>query len=262
MNYISYVFKNYKLILELSRKDIKSKYLGSFMGVLWAFVHPLISILVYWTVFQVGFKTVPVDNIPFVLWLLSGMVPWLFISESWANATNSITENSFLVKKIVFRVSVLPVIKIISSLFVHLFFILILFLMFALYGWYPNIYNIQLVYYLICSMALSLALSLISSTLIVFIKDVGQIVAVMLQLLFWLTPIFWNLNIVEKEYQIFFKVNPIFYIVEGYRDTFINDKWFWHHPWQTLYFWSFVTFSSLLGIFLYKKMRSHFADVL
>ncbi|EJW18357.1 ABC-type polysaccharide/polyol phosphate export system, permease component [Paenibacillus alvei DSM 29] len=99
MNYISYVFKNYKLILELSKKDIKSKYLGSFMGVLWAFVHPLISILVYWTVFQVGFKTVPVDNIPFVLWLLSGMVPWLFISESWANATNSITENSFLVKK-------------------------------------------------------------------------------------------------------------------------------------------------------------------
>lgn len=123
-------------------------------------------------------------------------------------------------------------------------------------------YNIQILYYLLATILLSLSISYITATLVVFVKDVGQIVGVFIQLFFWLTPIFWNLNIVEDKYQFFFKLNPVFYIVEGYRDTFINHKWFWEHPSMTIYFWAIVIIAGTIGIKIFKKMKSHFADVL
>lgn len=262
MNFIQYLIKNRKMVWELSKKDMKSKYLGSFLGIVWAFIHPIVMILVYWTVFQLGFKSMPIGDIPFVLWLLTGMVPWLFFSESFASATNCIVEYSYLVKKIVFRVSVLPIVKITSSLVIHVFFIFVLFFMFWIYGYSLSIYNIQVIYYLAATSLLVLGLSWITSSLVVFLKDVGQLVAVILQLLFWLTPIFWRLDIVEAKYQFYFKLNPVYYIVEGYRDTFINHKWFWEHPFSTSYFWIVTCIILFAGILLYKKLRSHFADVL
>ncbi|GIO92515.1 transport permease protein [Paenibacillus lactis] len=262
MRLLGYVKDNYKLLWELSKKDIKTKYLGSFMGVLWAFIHPLISIIVYWVVFQVGFKTMPVEDAPFILWFLCGMVPWLFFSEGLSSATNSIIENSYLVKKIVFRVSLLPIVKILASLFVHLFFIILLFVMFKIYNYNFSLYNLQLIYYLIATISLVMSISYITSTLVVFLKDVGQLVGVCIQLLFWLTPIFWNLDIVDEKYQLYFKLNPVFYLVEGYRDTFINEMWFWESPVMSCYFWLVVLLLGVIGYRTFKKMRSHFADVL
>jgi teichoic acid transport system permease protein len=263
MNSERNTLKNLRLLWELSKKDLRTKYLGSFMGVLWAFIHPTIAILVYWVVFQVGFKTTPMDgNLPFILWLLSGIIPWFFFSESLSSATNSIIENNYLVKKIVFPVSLLPIVKVLSALFVHVFFIVVLFLMFKIYNYGFTVYNLQVIYYLLSTVCLTLSLSYITSTLVVFLKDVGQFVGVVIQLLFWLTPIFWNFDIVETKYQIFFKLNPVFYIVNGYRDAFINRIWFWEHPFMTIYFWFFVLLTSLIGMRIFKKMRSHFADVL
>ncbi|KJD42641.1 ABC transporter permease [Paenibacillus terrae] len=262
MNLTRNFSKNLKLLWELSKKDIKSRYLGSFMGVLWAFIHPMVSILVYWVVFQVGFKNVPIGDTPFILWLLTGMVPWLFFSESLSTATNSIIENNYLVKKIVFRVGLLPMVKILSALFVHVFFIFVLFIMFKIYNFEFTLYSIQVLYYLLATISLSLSISYVTATLAVFVKDVSQIVGVFIQLFFWLTPIFWNLNIVEAKYQFFFKLNPVFYIVEGYRDTFIDHKWFWEHPLNTIYFWAIVIVAGTIGIKIFRKMKSHFADVL
>ncbi|MCC3378383.1 ABC transporter permease [Paenibacillus farraposensis] len=262
MNLTQNLSKNLKLLWELSKKDIKSRYLGSFMGVLWAFIHPMVSILVYWVVFQVGFKNTPIGDTPFILWLLTGMVPWLFISESLSTATYSIIENNYLVKKIVFRVSLLPMVKILSALFVHVFFIAVLFIMFKIYHVEFTVYNFQVLYYLLATILLSLSISYITATLAVFVKDVSQIVGVFIQLFFWLTPIFWNLNIVGDKYQFFFKLNPILYIVEGYRDAFINHKWFWEHPLMTIYFWAIVIVAGTIGTKIFKKMKSHFADVL
>ncbi len=81
-------------------------------------------------VFQVGFKAQPVDNFPFILWLVAGMLPWFFFADAISTGTNSIIENSYLVKKVVFRVSLLPIIKLLSALSIHLFFI---FFMYAMY---------------------------------------------------------------------------------------------------------------------------------
>ncbi len=261
-NFFSDTLKSRKLMFELAKKDFRAKYLGSYLGILWAFVQPTITILIFWFVFQVGFKSVPVDNFPFILWLLCGMVPWFFFSEAINSATNAVIENSYLVKKVVFRVSILPIIKIISSLFIHLFFIVFLFFMFIFYGYKPSIYNFQVIYYLAATVILVLGTSWLTSSLVVFLKDVGQIVGMLLQFGFWMTPIFWSLKIVPERYQSILKLNPVYYLVEGYRDSLIYHTWFWEHRYLTLYFWFIAITMFITGAIAFKRLRPHFADVL
>ena len=142
------IYNSKRLLIDLAKNDFKSRYMGNYLGILWAFVQPLVTILIFWFVFQVGFKSMPVDNFPFILWLLAGMVPWFFFAESLQSATQSVLSNSFLVKKVVFRVSLLPIIQIISALTIHIFFILFMFGMFLYYGYTPSIYWLQILYYL------------------------------------------------------------------------------------------------------------------
>lgn len=251
-----------KIVWEFSIQDFKAKYLGSFLGVLWAFIQPTIQIIIFWFIFQVGFKSIPVDDFPFILWFISAMVPWFFISDSIQSATNSIIENNFLVKKVVFRVSLLPLFKIYSALYVHIFFLVFTIGMFCIYGYKPSIYNLQVIYYLFSMIVLVLGISWITSSLVIFLKDVGQIVSMILQFGFWLTPIFYTLNMVPEKYQFFFKLNPFYYIIKGYRDSFVYHRWFWEFPNLTVFYWIVTLMVLATGMFVFKKLRPHFADVL
>lgn len=255
-------FRNRHVIWELTKKDIKQRYLGSALGVLWAFIQPTITVLIFWFVFQVGFKSMPVDNFPFILWLVCGMFPWFFFNDAWLTATNSIFSNSFLVKKIVFRVSLLPIIQILSALIINLFFVCILFLMFGIYGYLPDIHNLQVFYYLFAEICFVFGLSLITSSLVIFLKDIGQLVAMFLQFGFWATPIFWNLKMIPEQYWFLFKANPMYYIVEGYRESFIYHRWFWELGWTNFSFWLITVIVVTFGVFVFKKLRPHFADVI
>jgi ABC-type polysaccharide/polyol phosphate export permease len=251
-----------KLVWELSRNDFRKRYLGSYLGITWAFIQPTIQILIFWFVFQVGFKSVPVDDFPFILWLICGMIPWFFFSDSVLSSSNSIIENMYLVKKVVFRIEVLPIIKIYSSFYVHFFFVLFLISMFMIYGYSPSIYYLQIPYFVIGTLLLVLGLGWLTSSLVVFLKDVGQVIAMLMQFGFWLTPIFYSLRIVPEKYHFILKLNPMYYVVEGYRDTFIYKKWFWEHPLLTLNFWLIVVMFLVVGRIVFKKLRPHFADVL
>lgn len=251
-----------KLTIELSKSDLKTRYVGSILGITWGFIQPLITILIFWFVFQVGFKSIPVDDFPFILWLMCAMIPWFFFSDSLNGATNSIVENSYLVKKVNFQVGILPIVKILSSLYIHLFFIAFLFLMFYVYDYKFSIYNLQFIYYLFATIILLIGLSYLTSSLVIFLKDVGQLVSMLLQFCFWLTPIFWSLDILPEKYLFLIKLNPVYYITEGYRSAFIYNQWFWERPFLTVYFWVFTVFSLLIGFIVYRKLRSHFADVL
>ena len=256
------IYKSRALIFQLAKNDFKARYIGSYLGIIWAFIQPLITIMVLWFVFQVGFRAMPVNDFPFILWLSCGLIPWFFFVDSINSTTNSLVEYGYLVKKVVFRVSVLPIVKIMSAFFVHLFFIAFLFLIFFIYGYKPNVYYIQIFYYSFVMTLLVLGLSWITSSLMVFLKDTAQIVAVLLQMGFWVTPILWPIQVVPERYQYLFKFNPMFYVVEGYRDTLINGVWFWHRHNQTPYFWLLTLFAFVFGALLFKKLRPHFSDVL
>lgn len=262
MNTIRDMYNSRKMIWDLARNDFKNKYAGAYLGVIWAFVQPVVTTLVYWFVFQVGFKSQPIEDFPYALWLIVGLVPWFFFSEAWISATNSMMEYSYLVKKVVFKISMLPLVKIISSLFVHLFFVAFAVIIYMLNGYMPDIYTAQFVYYTMCTFILVLALSYATSAMVVFFKDLGQFINIFMQVAMWMTPIMWPYTMVGEKYQNLLKLNPMYYIVEGYRDCFINKVWFWHRYMQTTYFWVITIGLFIIGSVIFKRLKCHFADVL
>ncbi|WP_252242318.1 ABC transporter permease [Clostridium sp. ZBS18] len=254
---------NKTLIWNLSKNDFKTKYAGSYLGITWAFVQPIVTILVYWFVFEFGLRAgSPIKGVPYILWFMAGLVPWFFFQESLLNATNCMIEYSYLVKKVVFKISILPIVKIISALFVHLVFIGFLFVVAGIYGFYPSMYTIQLIYYSFCAFFMVLALSYATSAIIIFFKDLGQIINIFLQIGMWMTPIMWSYTIVPERLQWIVKLNPMYYIIEGYRDTFINHVWFYERYFQTAYFWIISLGLLAIGAVIFKKLKPHFADVL
>ena len=261
-NFLKAIWRNKNLLYTLTLNDFKQKYTGNILGIAWAIIQPTATVLIFWFVFQVGFKSPPVGDFPFILWLMVGMFPWFFFAEALSSGTNSILANSFLVKKVLFRVSLLPIISLLSALAIHLFFILFMFAMFLYYGYTPQWHWIQILYYLFAVTILLLGLSWITSSIVVFFKDMGQLVAMVIQFGFWLTPIFWNMNIIPEKYHSLIQLNPMVYIIEGYRNSMIYHTWFWEDMTMTLYFWGVTLFIFVLGGLTFRKLRPHFADVL
>ena len=254
---------NRNLIFNLAKNDFKTKFAGSYLGMIWAFVNPIITILVYWFVFEFGLRSgSPIEGVPFILWLMAGLIPWFFFSDGLNNATNCMQEYSYLVKKVVFKISILPIVKIISSLFVHLVFIGFLFIIAFCYGFYPTLETLQIFYYLFCLFFIILATSYATSAIVLFFKDLGQIINIFLQIGVWMTPIMWNYKMLPEKYQWIVKLNPMVYITEGYRDVFINKIWFWTRQGQTIYFWTVSLALFFIGTVIFKKLKPHFADVL
>lgn len=251
-----------ELIMTLAKADFKKRFIGSFFGILWMFVQPIVTVLIYYVVFQLGFRSQPVAEVPYVLWLIPGIVPWFFFSDAWGGATNCLYEYQHLVKKMVFRVSILPVVKVFSSLFVHLIFVWIMLLVYLLYGTRPSLWWLQLLYYTACTFFLALGLSYITASANAFFKDMGQIVQIFLQIGMWIAPIMWSETMFPEKYRFIIRLNPVYYLVEGYRDCMITHEGFWSHAWMTLYFWCISLGIFGLGVRLFKKLKPHFADVL
>lgn len=261
--FLKHIIDSKKLLFTLAYNDFKAQYLGSYLGIFWAILRPLLFILVLWFVFGAGFKSKPTDDgTPFVLWLLCGMIPWFFFAEAVSKGMNAITSSAYLVKKVAFRVSILPLVKVFSSLLIHLVLVMILIIVFMLNGYYPDLYWLQLPYYILATVILTLGLGWLTSSLRVFIKDIGELIGVVIQFGFWLTPIFWSLSSIPEQYHYIVKLNPVVYIVDGFRDTFIYKTWFWENQSDTLQFWLTATILLIVGALVFKRLRPHFGDVL
>lgn len=264
------LWQNRRLIWKLAKNDFKTRYAGSYLGIVWAFVQPVVTVLLYWFVFTVALPsratTIKGDiEIPYVLWLIAGIVPWFFFSEALTNGTNALLEYNYLVKKVVFKISILPIIKIISAIFVHGFFVLFALILFACYGMYPDLYSLQIFYYSMCMVIFVLGLSYVTCSIIIFFRDLGQIISIGLQVGIWATPILWNLTTLTASHpklKFIFKLNPMNYIVEGYRNALIDKIWFWETFYSTAYFWILTLCMFALGAIVFKRLKVHFADVL
>ena len=258
------IYQNRRLIFNLAYNDFKTKYAGSYLGIFWAFTQPIVTILVYWFVFQIGLRSTEVSSYPFVLYLTSGIVPWFFFSDALNGGTNALIEYNYLVKKVVFKISVLPVVKIISAAFVHVFFVGFAMIICALYGYYPSLYSLQFIYYFVCAFIFTLGLVYATSAIVVFFRDLTQIIGIFLQIGIWMTPIMWDFNMLAPYPLLMkiFKLNPIYYIVTGYRDTFLGKVGFWEHWEWAIYFWVVTALLFVFGSVVFKRLKVHFADVL
>lgn len=261
-NFLLTLIQRRHLIFEMAKRDISTNHIGSFLGFFWTFINPLIMIFILWLVFSIGFKAAAKGDIPFVIWLTAGLAIWNTFSEAISGSTGVIIGNAHLVKKVVFPLSILPVVKLVGSFITHFIFILLLLILILLYGLPFSVYWLQSLYYFGAMSVLALGLSWITSSVNIFARDTGQIVNVFLQIGFWATGIFWDLSIMPEKVQTVLKFNPMAYIVQGYRDSFIYFVPFWHHWEMTLYFWGVTGVIFVLGATIFLRLRPHFADVL
>ncbi len=261
------LWQNRRLIWKLSKNDFKKRYAGSYMGALWALVQPVITVVMYYIVFDKimgtgGEGLRDSGEIPFVLFLTAGLVPWFYFNEAWTNATNALREYDYLVKKVVFKISILPIIKTIAATFIHVFFVLILLVVAAVYGYYPSVYTLQLVYYSACLFVFVLALSYTTCSVVVLFKDLSQIINIILQIGIWATPIMWNMDSLSAGWKLVFKLNPLVYIVNGYRDAIYGKSWFYEDFFSMMYFYVVTAVLFGIGAIIFKRLKPHFADVL
>ncbi len=256
------IVKERKVLIELAKNDFKAKHTNSLLGIAWAFALPLTVILVLWFVFQVGFRSMPVENVPFILWYIPAFLAWNFFTDAFSSSSGCLSEYYYLVKNMKFRVSVLPIVKILSSSFVHFFFIGFIFIMYFIYGWNPRINNIQVVYYYFSLLVYLLGLTWTTSALAIFSKDVLNVINLIIQVGFWATPLVWDPSTFPDWVQKVVQINPMYYICNGYRETFCSDVWFWQHPYLSLYFWGFTLIQLIIGAYTFKRLKPQFADML
>ena len=257
-----------RLIADLAKADFRKRFVGSYFGVVWMFVQPIVTVAIYYFVFGIGFRNAdPIEGVPYVLWLVPGIVPWFYFSEALNAGTNCLQEYSYLVKKVVFRVEILPIIKMISCLIVHIIFVLIMAGLYLCFGRLPKLSWIQTIYYTGSASIFAISLVYFTSAIQVFFKDMSQIVSICLQFGMWLTPIMWQEEQFADSsiYPILcniVKLNPMYYIVVGYRDSMLLGNWFWERPILSLYFWGATLCLFLVGLKVFKRLRPHFSDVL
>jgi lipopolysaccharide transport system permease protein/teichoic acid transport system permease protein len=262
-SFLSGLYTKRRIITQLVKNDLRKQNLGSFLGIAWTFIHPLVFTFVIWLVFSVGMRGGrPMDGFPFVLWFVTGMFVWFFFSAGLSSGASSILGSGYLVQKMVFRVSMLPVVKILSAFIIHCFFLLFLLILFLIHGHMPDVYFLQIFYYLFCTLVLCLGISWITSSVVLFFRDLEQIIQIIVRVGFWLTPIFWKVESIPKKWRFIFLANPVHYLVTGYRDSLLYKNWFWERPYLTLYFWGLTLVIFALGSILFRRLKPHFADVI
>jgi len=260
--FVRLLFDRRQLIWEMARRDLVQKYVGSRVGLLWTVIHPLSLIFIFWFVFGFGLKHKPVANVPFSAWLTAGMAAWFSFSGIVAESTGVIVSNPHLIKKINFPSQILPVVKIVSSMVNHLVFLILLVILLLVNGVPITFFALQIIYYYCCLVFLALGISWLTSAINVFFRDVGQIVQLVLQIMFWATPIIWDIKIMPEKVQMFLRLNPIHYIIRGYRESFIYYRPFWLHLWGGIYFWCVTLFLLIVGALVFRRLKGHFPDVL
>ncbi len=261
------LYQSRRLIWKLAKNDFKKRYAGSYLGMVWAFVQPVVTVVMYWIVFDRVFNTrsqlvAEGIEVPYVLYLTAGLVPWFYFTEALTNGTTALIEYNYLVKKVVFKISILPIIKVIAATFVHIFFVAVLFLIAVAYGYYPSIYTLQIFYYSFCEFLLVLAISYATCAIVVFFKDLQQIISIGLQIGMWATPILWDISMLSEPMKPLFKLNPMVYIVNGYRSAIYEQEWFFEHFYSSTYFWIFTVTLFCIGSLIFKRLKVHFADVM
>lgn len=203
-----------EMITSLAVNDFKASYVGSVLGFVWTIAEPLITVFVYWFVYTIAFGGGEIDNAPYYMWLSVGISVWFFVSEGLKKTSAAYRDYSYLVKKMNFDKSILPSVRTVSALLSHLIFLGIVIVMCLAEGRDVNFAAMVL------SVVLALAFVYVSGKILALLcgiyKDVQNITGVILNIGFWLTPVFWNGNNPGNLTRLVY-LNPVAIIVEAYR---------------------------------------------
>ena len=263
MEFIKSIIKNRKLIWQLGKNDFKNRFASTSLGAIWGFLQPFVFMITYAIVFQYILKTGSSGEYPYAVWFFPGMAMWQWLNDSIMTASNSIRTYSYLVKKVVFPVDIIPTISIVSSSFVALFLFVVATIVCIIYGFIPNV--LQIIYVIIATYAFIIAFTRFTSAITTLVPDFSQLLTILMQLFFWFTPVIWNLSMLT-EYPIILKImqcTPFTYLVTAFRQVFINENIvFADYGLYTIVFWLIVLIMFVWGNAVFKRTKKDFADVL
>lgn len=255
------VFKNlyqYRELLKTNvKKEIRGKYKNSFLGVLWSFLNPLLQIAVYAIVFPLILRNTQ-EN--YVIFLCCGLIPWTFFSAAISRSAFTMIENGNILKKVYFPREILPI-SVVTSEAVNFMISTIIILAFVIFGglgitkyilFYPLILVVQ---YL-----LVLAISLIVSSICVYIRDLQHFIGIFLQLLFYATPVVYSAETIPENFAWMLKINPMTYIIDGYRNIFYNQTM--PDIKALLILFVILLFVIVIGYVIFNKLQKGFAEEL
>jgi len=255
------VFKdlyNYRELLKTNvKKEIRGKYKNSFLGVLWSFLNPLLQIAVYAIVFPLILKNTQ-EN--YVIFLCCGLIPWTFFSTAISRSSFTMVENGNILKKVYFPREILPI-SVVTSEAVNFLISTIIILAFVLFSGlgitkyvllYPIVFLAQ---YL-----LLLAISFVVSSICVYVRDLQHFIGIFLQLLFYATPIVYAADTIPTEFAWILKLNPMTYVINGYRDIFYNQTM--PDVTSLLILIGTVIVAIVVGYIIFNKLQKGFAEEL
>lgn len=249
------------LLKEMVVRDLRSRYAGSGLGILWAFALPIVWMVLYTVVFAVILKT-PVEKgfASFPEFLLAGLLPWMAVQEAVSRSSTALTDNAAMVKKMVFPLETL-ILSIVTAALVNQM------IGFAIYGIYVAMlghfsfgWALLALPALILQVLLMFGIGCFAATITTFVRDAAQAISIVLTIFFWATPIVYPLSLVPEKYRLILSANPMTGLVDWYRRAFslhvLPD------PASALYVTIFSCAVAVLGGALFLRARPHFSDLI
>jgi ABC-type polysaccharide/polyol phosphate export permease len=261
MNRLKRIFA---LFPHLLLRDLKERYAGSVIGVFWTFLQPLLFILLFWVVFSQIMRIrihTETGQIPFIAFLLSGLLPWFAFHEGVMRGSSSIVERRQIIKKVMFPAELFPITSVISS-FIHYGVGMLIFLC-GFFIWKKSVSLIQIpliLILLLIQIMLTTGITLILSSLTVYIRDVVQFLGLVLQAFFYLSTILYPITSVPEGLRVIIRLNPVTSLAEAYHNIILYGKI--PESIDTLYLLLLTIMLFFGGIFFFRKLKRGFADVL
>ena len=253
-----------KQIFKLAKSDLVKTYSGAALGWSWAVIKPMITLFVFWFGFTIGLrKGHPIQGYPYFLWLISGFLPWFYMSDVLTGGAGCIRKYRHLVTKMKFPISVIPTYYNISHLIVHVVLLGLAIIVFALFGFMPDKYFLQIPLYMAMMFLFFTTWGLLAGVLSCISKDFQNLVGSMTRAIFWMSGIIYDVDKIDIGWiKLILKFNPITTVAMGYRNTFIYKKWFFEKPTDLICY--LITFSvfAFLAVITFKKLRKEIPDVL
>lgn len=252
-------------IYSIAKYEILADFSDSKLGMFWNVINPVVQVLTYWLVFGVIMPgRTEQDGVNYICWLLGGIVVWFFIQPCITNGANAIFVKREIITKMKFPISILPATTIAKEFFNHICLMCILIPLLMMFGFMPNIHWLGLIYYMICAIAFSISLSLVTSVLNMLARDVRNAIIASMRLIMYLTPIVWSPSKLNSQplLRLIMIFNPIDYLVQGYRDCFFFHEGILANSTQMIVFWTMTIVLFVVGSMMTYKFKTKFIDLL
>jgi len=251
-----------KFIFFLIKYDFSIEFAGTSFGTLWNLLKPVLQFGVYWFIFSIAFKRPEIEGIGYFYWFLSGFLPWFFISAVLLVGAQSILRKRYLIKKIKFPIDAIPTSVVLNQFFIHVALMLIFMPIIYIKAEMNFTSLILLLYYMLANLVLLNGIALGFSIITILLKDFIPFLAIVIQGLFWLSPIIWITSQFPNYVLRWLSLNPFFYILIGYKQSLLGLELYPITINYHLYFWIFVLFIYLISLFLFKRFEPYIDDII